>query len=439
MTNKIDRHGYVDIQLDGWDNNIRFDRAIEGAVIAGVSVNALLYGIFILHGYDEEERKLLTGGYQCWDHIMEAIYCNLSTIVTVYELISRVRVLCEQFILRRRKYLDTLVISKDLNFSSNLLYGSLVFLHTWVANFNEYISDANLTNLRKGIVCLGNLGLRHVLGMNAINQCGGIYRRLEVLMDIVTKERTILVSGVSSTLHTSPSYCPMKYLSSYDLALYDFIMNEQVYTEIGPFKYLYHRRNYLAHTKNTTLPLLAPLKGSYDMEALQKRQEAKKALENASKKFKLEVFGGDNLLDMDSDESDLDEDLPRQSTLDNSKPIPQIVKDLSLIESPISMQLESADTDLWSYELLELARQLTLIDQAMFCAIPMTTFLDTSWSSPRHCLMATEYKRFSDRFNSLSLWATTCVLRESDINERAEMYSKVSALFLIVSNAHEWS
>ena len=58
----------------------------------------------------------------------------------------------------------------------------------------------------------------------------------------------------------------------------------------------------------------------------------------------------------------------------------------------------------------EIAKQWTLIDQKMFASIPLSQFLEMKWSEPRHFARAVEIRRFIDRFNALSMWASMCVL-----------------------------
>jgi hypothetical protein len=419
----IDKHGYLDIRLESWESNIRFDEDNGVAVITGLSINALLHGIFLLNGYDTSISNRLLGGVVCWDEILPTTYMCLLYQMSVFEFIARVRLLADDCLIKRLEYTERLVISESHQYVSNLFYGSLIFMHTWLSNFNEYLTDAQIRILRQGIVCIGNQGVRRISGKKDIDLCGDVYRQLEVMVDIVSRERSILVTGTCPRIFMSDRFQSMAHLSIYDQSAYDFIPKQEEYTRQGKFDYIYHPRDFQYHAHRMTIPGIPRYVGCWDEEAAKKLNDTKQSLKVDSK-VKVEIFGGSNLFDQSDSEDDEDSS--------SSRPIPLIAMKKPLIEAPITMGLEAGvDSDIWSYEVKELARQITLIDHALFCSIPLPSMIGTDWTNPRHMMSAIEYKRFSDRFNTLSLWAITSILREDELDGRAKRYSQ------IVSLAHE--
>jgi hypothetical protein len=75
---------------------------------------------------------------------------------------------------------------------------------------------------------------------------------------------------------------------------------------------------------------------------------------------------------------------------------------------------------------LEIARQITLIDHALFTSIPLYIFLlpNSFFSSQRHKqLKNNELRKFIDRFNAISLWVTESILNGNTAEDRAATVS----------------
>lgn len=436
----LDRHGFVDFRLEGFEN-VYFDKAKEAVDLTGCSINVLLYVLFILNGFNEGLKNKLPGGVECWDLLLETMYsCVLPTKLTIYELIYRVRLLVVEYLEDN----ESLTTDGRSNDSWNLVHGALSTLHTWIANFHAYLSDIQLTQLRQGIVSLGNLGLR-TLNLPS-NDCGEKYRRLEVLVDVVTWERNKLTLGIHSSLSTSAHCDPFPNLSIYDPKWYPFIKDyqrklSQRMKEKTCYQYIYHDRIYNRHSPALTQPTLPRHEGAWDSQPIERRRETKKAIESEPK-FKLDIFGGDSFLNKFEDEDEEDDPQVQADTgTTDEAPIPRVPMGQSLLRGPVSMFIDSSSSrpsrffksednvaDLWSFELVEIARQWTLIDHAMFCSIPLHSLIMTAWQDPRHALSSIPYKKFSDRFNALSLWGTTCILREDEVEKRAAKYGQIVSL-----------
>ena len=137
--------------------------------------------------------------------------------------------------------------------------------------------------------------------------------------------------------------------------------------------------------------------------------------ENMKKASELEIdfFGGvDSLLDLDERENGGDAD----EGADPNKP--RIPEGKTSYSSPKSF-------DVWRVDPLELARQTTLVDHALFLAIPPELFLCGAHSGPRTSLAGHPVRRFIDRFNAISVWVTASVLSGRSPDNRAIIYEHI--------------
>jgi hypothetical protein len=81
--------------------------------------------------------------------------------------------------------------------------------------------------------------------------------------------------------------------------------------------------------------------------------------------------------------------------------------------------------DLSSFELLDLAplevaRQMTRLDAALFEVIETKDFLETAWTS-KNPNVAQSVKAITKQFNRMSQWAASMILREDDLRRRANV------------------
>lgn len=105
------------------------------------------------------------------------------------------------------------------------------------------------------------------------------------------------------------------------------------------------------------------------------------------------------------------------------RPITRVPPGISLLQNPTELKLEAIDS-------LELARQWTLIDHALFCSIPLYSLLGNgdrsdSYTAPRfRQLKVGQVRRFIDRFNATSMWVTRTILQCNTPHEKAQIISK---------------
>jgi hypothetical protein len=109
-------------------------------------------------------------------------------------------------------------------------------------------------------------------------------------------------------------------------------------------------------------------------------------------------------------------------------------------------------TSLWQFDLLEVARQWTLLDHAVFCSVSPAGLAAAgcSWMDPRHCELGGRggggggggggsARRPIDRFNAQSTWVTCAVLGPESPRERAEVYANFVQLADFMEQLNNYS
>jgi len=100
-------------------------------------------------------------------------------------------------------------------------------------------------------------------------------------------------------------------------------------------------------------------------------------------------------------------------------------------EPPPSHQRLETELDKWPPVLCimewpteEVARQLTLVDSELFRMIRAHEFLDLGWSKKDKDVRAPNILGFIGRFNHVSMWAATCVLKAEKLEDRRQVAKK---------------
>ena len=103
-----DRHGAVDVLLDAdWLNLVLSSHAsgIEAYTdeksleITGASLNTLLLGIMIYHGYVKPTPQELFGGTKVWSNTMEYVLVMLPHTATIPEVMVRIIYILQGFLM----------------------------------------------------------------------------------------------------------------------------------------------------------------------------------------------------------------------------------------------------------------------------------------------------------------------------------------------------
>jgi len=103
-------------------------------------------------------------------------------------------------------------------------------------------------------------------------------------------------------------------------------------------------------------------------------------------------------------------------------PQPRIDKGIKLLSSPESYKI-------WDFSILEIARQMTIIDHRLFASIPIEEFYDQAFGKPRHTHCADHIRAFIDRFDAVSTWVCYTILHtEGSSENRLKSYCNFAEL-----------
>jgi hypothetical protein len=224
-------------------------------------------------------------------------------------------------------------------------------------------------------------------------------------------------------------------------ALFDHSTKTELFSQLRHVTFSCVRsRNKLPNILTLDDPnLYGRIRGRWNGKETQlKREQLLESLTKAPM-LRLEIFGGDLLMERfagDSDEeSQHDISSVQQKQAIGVNPVSHIQDGLSLLRPPFVLA-----TDLLLMDTLELARQWTLLDHALFIAIPLHSLMaasSASYAQARHkivrtgtgnCGIAGGARRFIDRFNATSLWMTHSVLSRNSSEERGAVVSKLIKL-----------
>jgi len=101
------------------------------------------------------------------------------------------------------------------------------------------------------------------------------------------------------------------------------------------------------------------------------------------------------------------------------EPIPSLPIDPSIPPQPASKKFS-----LCEMPLVELAEQLTLIERNMFRAIKEREFLNLNWKRPENKRNSRHIVKMVERFNKVSYWVATRIVREPDQKKRTSLLKR---------------
>ena len=431
----FDRHGSLDVLLDSdWLNLVLsqhrsgIDAYTEekGLEITGASFNALLLGIMIYHGYIKPTTEELFGGTKVWGHMMEYVLALLPSKATIPEVMVRVIYILQGYLLEvhvaeeevkahhsrkvqhERKPIDL----------SNLWYGSLNFLKYWVSEYSEYFSDLQLREFEQAVLdmCkrlhaperIKNLTFQDQEIDRASHQNIAL---IDMTAHMCMKLRHQVGSIANARSWHSMGFCPP--------AAVDHLSARTDVAIALPFSHV--------------APSLPQLTGKWVGVDKEKNRTTFRAALKSTNNSKVSIFGGAGALaNFDSSDDD-----------DNSKKDPNDAtqNDKLRLEArvPKGFDLKGRDkVAFWSLDSLELARQWTLADHKLFQNIPPHNLLNCSWADARHSLAAPNIRRFIDRFNCVSVWASSSILTGKTAENRASIYEYIVKLAHHFRNLHNF-
>ena len=370
----VDAHGDIDLYAEfGWQNvKIITDRNKRS--IQGVNLNCMLKGMFILYGFETINDETLPGGFNCWEIMLESFFISLTHLCNIDDIIRRIH------------YLATMYMNGNGNEGSvdgdnyaigNILYGALSFLMYWLLNFNIYLADTHLTKLKSGIYNIGQILLiiqdndelkrKNHYSYNytdILNKCRQRYQELQEITNKVTQSRLLNTIGIKL-----PISCNINVSSTASMnTTTTSVCIHHSYAQPNMRSYINKSHNYDANLKKNQL----------------------KETLAAAPPIKLDIFGADTLFDTDSSEDEevmhdqiRHHDSSNGSSGSGSKhknkdiiqslpppPAARISQDFNLLLDPLTLSL-----GIFEIDPLELARQWTLSDHALFCSIPLSSLL----------------------------------------------------------------
>jgi hypothetical protein len=104
-------------------------------------------------------------------------------------------------------------------------------------------------------------------------------------------------------------------------------------------------------------------------------------------------------------------------------PIPRIPIGTSLLQDTSHLDLFSGPG---SFDLLEIARQWTLLDHEKYLSISLASYFNCEWSLPRHqqSYLTLPIRSFIDQFNAQSCWITESLILTTNMEKRLQLYVK---------------
>jgi hypothetical protein len=378
----VDRHGTSNVLEEaGWDH-LAVNKHRAGAV-QGASANTYLLGAFLYHSRLrsslEGKQDELPGGLGCWKEVCDVLYVTLPAFLTVPELATRILFLVDKQLLDEHQP-ATRAKRKSLE-SSNLVGGAIMFLHDWLRGYHLYLSSHQLCEVKTLIY--------------------DICTRMHVHYTKQKRGASTTTTPAASSSSSSSSCLDDNHKELEKLRnTINEIVSERSWIEVGciPRKKKLNHHGFsslseysVSHSiaggyRCVAAPFVAQTKGEWSGAAVQaRRKTVKEALAKAAN-VHINVFGGAGLLGSLNDESDEDEYLPfspstgRRSegdVVEVDYPVPRVPSGVSLLQDPSTI-------DFWTVDPMEIARQWTLGDHGLFCAIPPACFLQLTWTEPRH-------------------------------------------------------
>lgn len=490
----IDGFGFVDVAADAWEDSLHYDAASD--TVAGCTVNSLLRGMFWLHcGEDSHLPICLPGHAAAWKKVAAFVFPCVTSLLTPDCLLARVALVIQQHLdsLRTGVWRSSEGRSQmDETASRDFAVGAVLFLHTLVLRHSDYISDAHVSKMADAApAILGPLmaKIQHAGAGNLLHLLDAlqtVVRATALLSELrVRKKCPVYRPGglgwtalnLPTIVHRLPDrvYIDTSYASERSAEpagsgapgtgpISVFGVSSELWDDIAreavPPKAAVHKKG-VSFSKDleaepTPSPLLrkqssmtAPIgvfgvstdlwddvqSGRATFEEVEEIAELRPSLKSSlGKKPKAP---GDS------------SPVKKNQELEIPRPRITMAGLYDVLEAVAKGALDEGDV-LLRQDVLELARQWTLVDASLFHAIPMSSYqicelqckdqhlqLEcggaarshtrgiAEWTLPRAEGGAPELRLFIDRFNAQSSWATRQVLRGETARERACSYEKL--------------
>lgn len=486
----IDLYGFVDVTADDWEDGVLYDHEEEAVV--GCTVGSLMRGMFWLHS-DEQEEFLsgrLPGKVSVWRRSAAFIFPCMTSLLTPQCLFARVCFSVRKYVL----FTGGVVVDAELS-SHSFALGALQFLKKFVSEESIFISNEHVYEMAKvAPLMLGSL--RQEISSHMERHRTGGHRRagLEVLFATVdqilkiieclatlrSRKRTSdITNGMGWTKLNFPSAvarlphrlalsmnCQRRVSQMADDA--NVGGDDEAHTAHAPQNpNRLHPKGAFEGAPIGVFGISTDLWDDIqeDQSSVRKKVvsfslDSDEAVRTPAPKQPMNgapigVFGVSADLWDDIHSEHLYHDgmptgsvLSSESTKELQLPRPRIT--LSCIYDLLDSCARSSRCDhffLSCVDVLELARQWTLVDAAFFASIPMSSYQicelqcknqhlqqptsqtyatgTAAWTQPRASGGASQLRLFIDRFNAQSAWATRAVLAGETAADRAAAYERL--------------
>lgn len=377
----MDAHGSVDVCSEGGWGNVLVSSG-ERAEVIGANLNALLKVLFLLFA---RRTSSLPGRPEPWAEALEPIFICLLQLCQLDDLLVRVDVLLGRMEnTLSRSYSDE---------TQSLCIGAVCFLLCLLRRFAGFLLPGDVIKL-------------HLFAEQLASRCSQQqpgYDKLRLLVgQLVSAARAELLGlqvscGASDLINSASPAMPS------------------------------------ALIPNANIPISV---GAWDPDSAVSATAKLKAELTSGGGFKLEIFGGGDFLDEVSDE---EEEEVKKEEQERVVYVPRVRQGVGLLSCDPHLHHQL----LQQTDLLELARQWTLGDQALFRSLSLQQLLQSCASSSSaaqgDALHTGGARRFIERFNLASSWLTACILSRPSAPERAHTITQLIELaqhLVDLSNFH---
>jgi hypothetical protein len=395
--NEIDEHGFLDITLEDWKN---IHIGVTDKLVGGATLNNILKSQFILFSKSKLLSQTLPNGLESWSELCETILIMLTSLCSIQQIFRRIFLLFLCSLSQKSSSSQ----HQQQKIYQDLTYGALEFLKIWFEHFRIFIPSGNIIEM--SILLEEYVQYIQSIGFSREN----------------LKHGGIGIHGIEKLYQ-----------------LHDLVKSYALSSQLKP---LVIKQTFLKGTWNNENEQISKL--ASNKKPFQDEKKKGAPLNNKSNSEKkssnqpiINVFGVTaDMLDDDEDCWDLPpppllltshlQSQQNTSPLNDEDKNPE--KNYPIPRIPIGMSLlqDTNQLDLFSFDLLEIARQWTLIDHEKYLSISLASYYNCEWSLPRHqqSYLTLPIRSFIDQFNAQSCWITESLILTTNMEKRLQLYAK---------------
>jgi hypothetical protein len=459
-------------------SNFLLEAQLNDNEVIGCSLNCFLLAMFICNGKTRNISIKPKGGVKCWQFVLRHISALIFSFATTGEVFGRVACILEKVVtfqvLEMKKNAYSNMPSKNAMDSKKreimeylyLIHGAFTFLQHWVSKYGFYLYDVQISDFQCFVRDMSNkMGLMKVLFDKINSRLHGhaalivepLISEMMASLEVLQKDCNKL--SAKNFLRNTGLPLHSHYDTSHEEIIQKNLQNQKEEKEEGEGANVHVHVNQdkgatsiLHRYINAELPHVAcsssphtavidphliPAQESDSDDDGDSGSDSDDGMERMDGLHNLEIDvfgGGDALLEMEETDKAMRKiekervkeakHAARQARRaareeaelnENYIPLPSLESVESTLEDPQHVYIYNLDE-------AEVARQWTLVDHALFAAIPLVDFMTPTWDEARHMLSGSAIRACIDRFNASSLWVTHSVLRANTPKKRAMVY-----------------